>query len=78
MTTRNYLEVSKEFTRELKLAIEALNATINVVGLIATNDKPSLAYARATQKKFNQLGINYDLRTIPRLELEEEITSTKR
>ena len=74
MTTRNYLEVSKEFTRELKLAIEALNATINVVGLIATNDKPSLAYARATQKKFNQLGINYDLRTIPRLELEEEIT----
>ncbi|MBT3733495.1 MAG: hypothetical protein HOG25_02510, partial [Gammaproteobacteria bacterium] len=74
MTTRNYLEVSKEFTRALKLAIEALNATINVVGLIATNDKPSLAYARATQKKFNQLGINYDLRTIPRLELEEEIT----
>ena len=74
MTTRNYLEVSKEFTRELKLAIEALNATINVVGLIATNDKPSLAYARATKKKFNQLGINYDLRTIPRLELEEEIT----
>ena len=74
MTTRNYLEVSKEFTRALKLAIEALNATINVVGLIATNDKPSLAYARATKKKFNQLGINYDLRTIPRLELEEEIT----
>ena len=50
MTTRDYLEVAREFTRELKLTIEALNATIKVVGLIATNDKPSLAYARATKK----------------------------
>ena len=39
MTTRNYLEVSKEFTRELELAIEALNATINVVGGFLVTDR---------------------------------------
>ncbi len=74
MPIRDYLAVSNEFTRELKLAIETLKSSIKVVGLIATNDKPSLAYARATQKKFSELGIEYDLKSIPRLELEEEIT----
>lgn len=71
--TTDFLQVSSEFNQELKLAIEQLGQRIRVVGLIATNDKPSLAYARATQKKFTELGIEYDLRSIPRLELEQEI-----
>jgi len=71
--TTDFLKVSEEFNQELKLAIAEIGEKIQVVGLIATTDKPSLAYARATQNKFTELGINYDLRSIPRLELEQEI-----
>ena len=75
MTKTDFAKVSRDFTQELKITIENLNATINVVGIIATNDEPSLAYARAAQKKFRELGINYDLRNVPRLALEQEITT---
>ena len=73
MTERDFLQVSNEFGRELKSAIEALESQIKVVGLIATSDKPSLAYANATRKKFKELGIEYDLRSVARLDLEQEI-----
>lgn len=46
---------------------------IRVLGLIATKDKPSLAYARATKKKFDNVGIDYDLQHIERLDLENAI-----
>lgn len=46
---------------------------ISVLGLIATKDKPSLTYALATKKKFDNVGINYDLRHVERLDLEKTI-----
>ena len=46
-----------------------------VVGLIASADKPSLAYARATKQKFDKAGIDYDLRQVKRLELENAINA---
>jgi methylenetetrahydrofolate dehydrogenase (NAD+) len=73
MKKTDFAKVARDFTQELKLTIAKLNATINVAGIIATTDEPSLAYARATQRKFRELGINYDLRNIPRLALEQEI-----
>jgi methylenetetrahydrofolate dehydrogenase (NADP+)/methenyltetrahydrofolate cyclohydrolase len=68
-------QVAEQYIREIKLEIDRLDARINVVGLIASDDKPSLAYARATQQKFDAIGIDYDLRHIKRLDLENEIVS---
>jgi methylenetetrahydrofolate dehydrogenase (NADP+)/methenyltetrahydrofolate cyclohydrolase len=67
--------IAKKYIREVKVEINRLDARIKVVGLIASDDKPSLAYARATQQKFDAIGIDYDLRHIKRLELENEIVS---
>ena len=53
----------------------SITKPINVVGLIASQDKPSFAYARATQKKFEANGIHYQLRNVERLELENQILS---
>ncbi len=44
-----------------------------VAGLIASDDQPSIAYATATKQKFTDIGIEYDLRKIARLDLEEQI-----
>ncbi len=65
--------LAEKYVDEVKQEVQALGATMKVVGLIATRDKPSLAYARATQQKFNDIGIEYDLRPVERLELETEI-----
>jgi methylenetetrahydrofolate dehydrogenase (NADP+)/methenyltetrahydrofolate cyclohydrolase len=67
--------VADKYIGEIKLEIDRLDVRIKVVGLIAGDDKPSLSYARATQKKFDAIGISYDLRHIKRLDLESEIVS---
>lgn len=53
--------------------VSAIGRPINVLGLIATNDLPSLSYARAKKQKFNEVGIGYDLRQLERLELEQAV-----
>ena len=58
-------EVCKEITRK--------ELNINILGLIATKDKPSISYAKATQKRFADVGINYDLQRVERLDLEKVI-----
>ena len=67
--------VAQKYIDAIREKISAQNLSIRVLGLIATDDKPSLAYARATQKKFDSVGISYDLRHVERLELEEAIYS---
>jgi methylenetetrahydrofolate dehydrogenase (NAD+) len=68
-------KIAEKYIREVKVEVDRLDARIKVVGLIASDDKPSLAYARATQQKFDAIGIDYDLRHIKRLDLEHEIVS---
>ncbi|MFZ9127468.1 MAG: hypothetical protein ACO20O_00175, partial [Pseudomonadales bacterium] len=41
-----------------------------VLGLIASTDKPSLAYARATKQRFLDVGMDYELEHQSRLDLE--------
>ncbi len=65
--------VAEHFIAQVVDEIQILAATINVTGLIATHDRPSLAYARATKNKFENAGINYELQNVPRLELEDII-----
>ncbi len=66
--------VSQQYVQEVKTAIGKDNLKINIVGIIASQDKPSLAYANATKQKFNDIGISYDLRSVERLDLESIIT----
>ena len=66
-------QLAARYIEETRAQIEALGQQISVVGLIATDDKPSLAYARATQQKFDDIGIQYDLRNVRRLDLEAQI-----
>lgn len=65
--------LAARYIEETRSQVEAIDGQIAVVGLIASDDKPSIAYARATQQKFDDIGINYDLRNVRRLELESQI-----
>ena len=65
--------IAKKYLQESKESVLALKATPNVLGLIASDDKPSLAYANSTRRVFNDAGFNYELRQIKRLSLESEI-----
>lgn len=66
-------KIAKKYLQESKESVLALSATPNVLGLIASDDKPSLAYANTTRRVFNEAGFNYELRQIQRLSLESEI-----
>jgi len=67
--------IAQKYVDEVQEEISAQKLRIRVLGLIATNDKPSVAYAKATQKKFDNVGISYDLQHVERLELEQAIHS---
>ena len=53
--------------------IQTHGLKIRVLGLIATDDEPSMTYARATQRRFDDAGIHYELRQVERLDLERVI-----
>lgn len=65
--------VARKYVASVKDAVAALGATIHIVGFIATNDVPSLSYAKTTRQKFTEVGITYDLVQVERLELEQAI-----
>ncbi len=68
--------LSEKYVQQVAEEIAQSGVKIKVVGLIASDDKPSLAYAGATKQKFDAIGIEYDLRHVERLELEKEIDLT--
>jgi len=68
-------EIAEKYLDELKANVRQLGATPRVVGYIASDDLPSITYAKATKRVFNEIGFDYDLRQIKRLELEQEILS---
>ncbi len=65
--------LAQRYVDEAAAEVAALGARIRVVGLIAQNDAPSLAYARATSAKFQAVGIDYQLQPVARLDLEHAI-----
>ena len=71
--TLNPNVLAQHYVEESKKQIENIGESIHVVGLIASDDEPSIAYAAVTKQKFDNIGISYDLRKIQRLELEDEI-----
>ncbi len=73
MTELDPAILAETYVAEIRDEVRALGREISVVGFIASNDPPSLAYARATRQKFEAVGISYDLRQVERLALENAI-----
>lgn len=67
------VSVAEDYIDLIKEELEAFPLDIGVVGFIASDDLPSLTYAKATKQKFEQVGIRYDLKSVKRLDLESEI-----
>lgn len=65
---RQYLDASGS-------ALKSLGADIRILGFIASDDPPSIAYANATQRTFEETGFHYELRRVERLALENEVLS---
>jgi len=69
----NPASVAQKYLDEVRAEVETINVRLKVVGLIASDDLPSLSYAKASRQKFEEIGIEYDLRQVERLDLESEI-----
>lgn len=65
--------VAERFRAEIKQEIRSLGTQLQVVGFLAGNYGPSLTYANYTKEACEELGIRYELRQVPRLELERQI-----
>ncbi len=65
--------VAHDYIEAVRQEVAAMSDPIRVVGMIASDDAPSLAYARATRQRFADVGIEYDLQEVERLTLEESI-----
>ena len=66
-------KIAEKYLGQLKASVARLGCELQVVGLIASDDKPSIAYANATRRVFTEAGFRYDLRQLKRLELEAAI-----
>ena len=67
-------KVAQKYLDEVRIELQSLTEQIRVVGFVASDDLPSVTYANATQQKFTDVGIVYELRRIARLDLEDAIT----
>lgn len=66
--------IAEKYLAKARDQLRQSGITPRIRGFIATDDKPSLAYASKTQQKFTDAGFSYDLCRLPRLELEAAIT----
>lgn len=65
--------VAARYRTEIKQETRALATQLKVVGFLAGDYAPSLTYAEYTKNACEELGIAYELRQVPRLELEQAI-----
>ncbi len=65
--------LANQYVAEAAARVAQFAKPPKVAGLIASDDQPSIAYATATKQKFTDIGIEYDLRKVARLELEDQI-----
>lgn len=68
--------VAARYRAEIKQEIRALGTQLKVVGFLAGDYGPSHTYANYTKEACEELGIAYELRQLPRLELEKAIAET--
>ena len=65
--------VAARYRAEIRQEIRSLGKQLKVVGLLAGDYAPSLTYAEYTKNACEDLGITYELRQAPRLDLEQRI-----
>jgi len=65
--------LAQHYVKSTRDIVETLAIRPKVLGLIASQDEPSLAYARATQQRFIETGMDYELKRVNRLDLEAAI-----
>lgn len=65
--------VAQSYVDQIAAEVAEIDDHIKVVGFIASDDLPSLSYAKATRQKFSEVGIEYDLQSVERLALEDAI-----
>lgn len=68
-------EVTRSFRDELRAEIGQLGDELRLVGLLAADHGPSRTYAEYTQKGCDDVGVRFDLRVVPRLEVEPGIVA---
>jgi methylenetetrahydrofolate dehydrogenase (NAD+) len=67
-------EIAKSYRAEVKKGIASLDRPLNLVGFISeSSGKPSYTYADYTRRGCEDVGIRFELRSFPRLELEAEV-----
>jgi methylenetetrahydrofolate dehydrogenase (NADP+)/methenyltetrahydrofolate cyclohydrolase len=66
-------KVAQKYVDEVRTELKSLAQQLRVVGFVASDDLPSITYANATQQKFTDVGIAFDLQRIARLDLEDAI-----
>lgn len=66
-------EVAREYRAVLRALIAELAEPLTIVGLLATDAAPSRTYADYTRIGCEDVGARFELREIPRLELEAAI-----
>lgn len=67
-------EVAKRYRGEVRAGVEALGQTLKLVGFLSeSSGAPSRTYADYTRRGCEDVGIEFELRTVPRLTLEDAI-----
>jgi len=65
--------VAARYRAEIRQEIRSLGTRLKVVGFLAGDYGPSLTYSGYTRSACEELGIAYELRCLPRLQLEQGI-----
>ncbi len=66
-------EVANSFRAEIKQQVQALSHPLTLVGFLASEAGPSVTYANYTKTGCESVGINFELRVVPKLALEQAI-----
>jgi methylenetetrahydrofolate dehydrogenase (NAD+) len=67
-------EVARAYRDEVRQGIKELDGALKLVGFLSdTSGKPSYTYAEYTRQGCEDVGIEFELRTFPRLDLESAI-----
>jgi methylenetetrahydrofolate dehydrogenase (NADP+)/methenyltetrahydrofolate cyclohydrolase len=66
-------QVARQFRDEIRAEVAALPRRLRLVGVLATEQGPSVTYAEYTRKACDDVGVSFDLRRVPRLEAEQTI-----
>lgn len=65
--------VSRSFQESIREQVQALDAPLRIVGLLANDDRAARVYAKYTRRGCENVGIDFELRECPRLQIEDEI-----